>query len=69
MIRNRKQKSKIVKSLRYLIIYSVLSANRGLWVALGTPFDTLLGVKRAVRAVIESLWNGFGTSFLDKLIF
>ena len=69
IIRNRKQKYKIVKALKYLIIYSVLSANRGLWVALGTPFETLLEVKRAVRAVKKSLWNGFGSSFLEKFIF
>ncbi len=45
-----------------IIIYSFLSANHGVWVALGTPFEVLLEVKSDVRAVKETPWNGFGTS-------
>ena len=58
-----------MKSLKRLSIYSVFDANHGLWVAQGTPFETLLEVKRAIRAVKKTPWNGFGTSFLDKSIF
>ena len=50
------------------VICSVLNADPGFWVALGTPFGTAWEAARAVQAVKERLWNGFGTSFLDRCI-
>ena len=52
---NYAEKPEIVKSLKYSIIYSVLSARSGLGVALGTPSEVLLEVKRVPRSILETL--------------
>ena len=54
--------------LQNVVIYSVFNADQDFRVALGSPFQTALEVKRAVIAVKELLWNGFGSSFLDDCI-
>ena len=58
-----------MKSLKHIIIYSVLSAKHVSGVTLGNPFETLLEVRSAVVAIHETSWNGFGSSFLEKCIF
>ena len=58
-----------MKFAKHLIIYSVLSARHGFWIALGTPFEALLEVNSDVRAVKLSPRRGFRTSFLDEAIF
>ena len=40
-----------------------MNADHAVWVALGISFETALEVERAVKAVKERLWNGFGTRF------
>ena len=69
IIRKRNYNYKIVKLIQNIVICSVLNAYHGFWVALGTPFEDALEVKRAVIAVKDLLWNGFGTSLLDNCIF
>lgn len=61
IIRNSKEKSKLVKSLKRLIIYSVLSAQHGPSVALGTllrpPFGAPRGSSSSQRGPLEGFWN------------
>ena len=49
------EKQEIVKSSKHISIYSVLSGHSGLGVALGTPFEALLEVKRVPRSILETL--------------
>ena len=55
IMKNYAEKQEIVKSLKHIGIYSVLSAHSGLGVALGTPFETLLEVKGVARSILETL--------------
>ena len=40
-----------MKLAKHLVIYSVLSACHGFWIALGTAFEGLWEVKSDVRAI------------------
>ena len=54
-MKNYAEKQEIVKSLKHISIYNVLSAHSVLGGALVAPFEALLEVKRVPRSILEKL--------------
>ena len=54
-----------MKPLKYTIIYSILSSNQRLWVALGDTFEALLEVKRPSEVVLGAC--SFKSAFFEDV--